>query len=87
MDLKSFSWLLRAARSCQVHVDGLGIKPEMCSVVWRPGYDVEVEVESHEGPQRPTGALYKMGPPKALLRSRHGDPCLKHGMSLYSIVI
>ena len=48
-----------------MHVDGLGIKPLMCSVVWRPGYDVEVEVEA-EGPQA-TGALYKMGPPKAPL--------------------
>eukprot|EP00435_Cladocopium_sp_Y103_P002392 s1123_g1.t1 len=61
-----------SSTSCQVHVDGLGIKPEMCSVMWRPGYDVEVQVESSDPwpSQRSMGALYKIGPPKVLINGR-----------------
>lgn len=62
-----------SSTSCQVHVDGLGIKPEMCSVMWRPGYDVEVQVESSDPwpSQRSMGALYKIGPPKVLINGQH----------------
>eukprot|EP00913_Durusdinium_trenchii_P017255 g16225.t1 len=74
-----------SSSSCQIHVDGLGIQPErrhgplrrpgtagglpMCSVVWRPGHDVEIQVEAGGQPTRPT-ALHKIGPPKVLINGQ-----------------
>ncbi|CAJ1405896.1 unnamed protein product [Effrenium voratum] len=74
-----------SSASCQIHVEGLGITPEMCSLVWRPGREVELQVSDNAAGswERPTrqGALFKQGAGKVLVNGRQIQEfgVLQHG--------
>eukprot|EP00439_Symbiodinium_sp_Y106_P006544 s1206_g1.t1 len=60
-----------SSTSCQVRLDGLGIREAMCQVSWQPGCDVEVQVNGDDfATFERQGSLYKGGAPKVSINNR-----------------